>query len=93
MSGIALADTTQDRREDRDFYDAVRAGLQEELLGDNHVIQNNTIRLLSMIIEGFNLFVGPIVLVRLEMNLSDTLLHGLIVWRRGVDGIGGRARS
>ena len=25
--------------------------------------------------------------------LGATLLHGLIVWRRGVDGIGGRARS
>jgi len=26
-------------------------------------------------------------------SLATTLLHGSIVWRRGVDGIGGRARS
>jgi hypothetical protein len=29
----------------------------------------------------------------LRAYLTTTLLHGLIVWRRGVDGIGGRARS
>jgi hypothetical protein len=30
-----------------------------------------------------------------EYNFSPrgTLLHGLIVWRRGVEGVGGRARS
>jgi len=29
----------------------------------------------------------------IDEHVRDTLLHGSIVWRRGVDGIGGRPRS
>ena len=37
--------------------------------------------------------VGDEIQVQEVVGGSVTLLHGLIVWRRGVDGIGGRARS
>jgi hypothetical protein len=73
MNGPPLPDTTQDRPIDKNLFDTVVRGVQEELFDENYYVSRDELRMLSIIIEGINLNVSAIAIVKLDVDLSEAI--------------------